>query len=74
MGTAEMTPRLSFMDLSVDIKTLIVQHVSKGESVGGARLGDEELVGDKVPSEASMARATRRFGVRMAFPSFWQSD
>jgi hypothetical protein len=23
-----MTPRLTFMDLSVDVKTLIVQHVS----------------------------------------------
>jgi hypothetical protein len=33
METAKMAPRLSFMDLSVDIKTLIVQHVS------GATLG-----------------------------------
>jgi hypothetical protein len=31
--------RLNFMDLSVDIKTLIVQHVSMGVSGSSARLG-----------------------------------
>jgi hypothetical protein len=32
--------RLKFMDLSVDIKTLIVQHVSMGILGSGARAGE----------------------------------
>jgi len=37
--------RLKFMDLSVDIKTLIVQHVSMVVWGCGAGLGEVELVG-----------------------------
>ena len=51
-GTAKMA-RLNFMDLSVDIKTLIVQHVSMASSGRGASLEAVQVVEGRGLTKAS---------------------